>query len=189
MAIDVIVIHISEGSMSSMVSWFNDPASKVSSHFAVGRDGGVIRFLPDEAVAWHAGKVTKPTAEIVKEREGKSPNTYSLGIECEGKATEEPTRMQMGALADLVRQLAAEHSIPLTRRHIIGHREIRADKTCPGLIDVDKVVAMALELAKAPEPEPETSDTDGGAVAALNNLESHLLAGLAEVQRIRAGLA
>lgn len=178
---DVIVVHIMEGTMTGTDSWFRSPESKVSAHYGVSRTGEVVRWLDDEDTGWHAGKVHKPTAAIVKEREGKSPNAYSIGIENEGKATDEPTEAQLAALAELVKELAAKHSIPLTRRHIIGHREIRSDKTCPGKIDVDDVVQRALAIAQAPARDTET-------VAALNNLESHLLASLAEVDRIRKQL-
>lgn len=150
---DVIVIHIQEGTQAGTDSWFRNPASGVSAHYGVSKTGAVVQWVDDADTAYHAGKVTRPTAAIVKERSGTNPNSYSLGIECEGKAVDEPTRDLFNSLVELVQELAARHSIPLTRRHVIGHREIRADKTCPGLISVDKVVEYALMGAQAKPSE------------------------------------
>lgn len=163
---DVIVIHISEGTMSSMENWFANPDAKVSSHYAVGRDGRVVQFVQDGDQAYHAGRVESPTAEIVRERPSVNPNSYSLGIENAGFATQEPTAEQMDSLVELVHQLALFHKIPLTRRHIIGHREIRADKTCPGKIDVDEVVRRAVALATKPAPSANAE-----VLAALDEIE------------------
>lgn len=38
------------------VSWFRTPASKVSAHLVVGRDGSVVQMVPFDRAAWHAGK-------------------------------------------------------------------------------------------------------------------------------------
>lgn len=151
---DVIVIHIQEGTMSGTDAWFRNPQAKVSAHYGVGRDGSVVQWVSDADAAWHAGTVKDPTAEIVKDRPGLNPNQYSIGIECEGKATDEPTIHQLTALGELVRQLCGTHRIPFSRKHVVGHREIRADKTCPGKIDVDQVVAIA-RTGPAPDNRAE----------------------------------
>lgn len=167
--------------MDGTDSWFRrlatpkDPGT--SAHYGVSKTGEVWQWVKEEDTAWHAGTIDRPTAEIVKERGAKSPNKYSIGIECEGKAEDDPPPALMAALAELVRDIAERHAIPLTRRHIIGHHEIRASKPCPGKINVDVVVKMALAIAK------KAPDTD--TLAALNNLESHLKASLLEVERIR----
>lgn len=140
---DVIVIHIQEGTMQGTESWFSNPESGVSAHYGVSKTGEVVQWVQDGDTAWHAGTVRSPTAEIVIERLPLGPNRYSLGIECEGTARAEPTPALMDALVGLVKQLATVHGIPLDRRHVIGHREIRADKACPGKIDVDEVVRRA----------------------------------------------
>jgi len=151
---DVIVIHIQEGTQKGTDEWFRNPAAKVSAHYGVALDGSVVQWVANEDTAQHAGNIKAPTAAIVKERRKLNPNSYSLGIECEGLAKNDPPDGQLEALAELVEQLAAKYSIPLTRRHVIGHREIRADKTCPGKIDVDDVVKRALRLAKLRDEQP-----------------------------------
>ena len=53
--------------------WFQDPNSKVSAHFIVGRDGSLIQCVPCNRVAWHAGKsIWKGKANC---------NGFSIGIE------------------------------------------------------------------------------------------------------------
>jgi hypothetical protein len=146
--IDVIVIHISEGSMASMVTWFNSPKAKVSAHYGISRAGEVLQFVPDEAKAFHAGRVLNPTAAIVKDRPGLNPNLYSIGIEHEGTASSGLTLPQMAASAELLRHLGSRHRIKLDRTHVIGHREVFAGKTCPGKVNVDALVELAVHGTK-----------------------------------------
>ena len=140
--ISAIVVHVMDGTMPGTDSWFRSSASKVSAHYGVSLAGDVVQWVRDEDTAWHAGIVRRPTAEIVRELGG-NPNDWSLGIECEGQSDQDPPEAQVRALAELVTLLCDRHGIPLDRKHVIGHREIRADKSCPGKIDVDEVVRLA----------------------------------------------
>ena len=55
------------------------------------------------------------------------------------------------ASAGLIETICRRWAIPCDRDHIIGHREIRADKTCPGLeVDLDKLVDMANDIHQSP---------------------------------------
>lgn len=154
-----IVVHIQEGTMAGTDSWFRNPASKVSAHYGVSKAGEVVQWVRDEDTAQHAGVVDRPTAAIVRERVGFNPNSYTLGIECEGRATDAPPADQMVALAELVKLLCTRHRIPLDRKHVIGHREVRGSKPCPGRIDVDEVVRLAAgeEVAQV-DQQPRTGD-------------------------------
>jgi N-acetylmuramoyl-L-alanine amidase len=160
---DVIVIHIQEGTMEGTDAEFSNPATQKSAHYGVSKAGEVWQWVQDEDTAWHAGKVVRPTAAIVQERAELNPNSYSFGIECEGFAADEPPAAQMGALAELVRLLAFRHDIPITPRHVLGHRQIRADKTCPGKIDVAAVIKQAGAGAE-------------GVQTHLNEIERHVAA-------------
>ena len=94
---------------------------RVSSHFLVRRDGALLRFVPVERRAWHAG---------ASSWRGRSRcNDFSVGIELEG-ADEAPFEdAQYAALAALLAQLRA--ALPL--RAIAGHSEIAPGrKTDPG---------------------------------------------------------
>lgn len=145
--VDMIVIHVTEGDAESVVSWFNNPKAEVSAHYMVRKDGVVVQFVSEDDTAWHAGRVSAPTAELVIDRSPSNPNGYSIGIEHEGSGRERLTLGQRIASVGLIRDICARRGIPIDRRHIVGHHEIFAPKTCPGAIDVDALVA---EAAQAP---------------------------------------
>jgi hypothetical protein len=140
---EALVIHVMEGTMESTLSWFRSPVSKVSAHYGVSRAGEVVQYVRDEDTAWHAGRVLRPTAEMVLERPGVNPNLWTIGIEHEGGADQEPTSVQLAASAELMAMLADRWTIPLDLRHVIPHRAIFAAKTCPGRIDVGTLVELA----------------------------------------------
>lgn len=138
--IEGVVIHVMEGSMDATASWFGSPKSSVSAHYGVSKLGAVVRYVDESLAAWHAGRVERPTAELVLDRPGINPNEYTIGIEHEGDGTEELTDAQRAATIELVRDICTRHEIPIDRYHIVGHHEIYAPKPCPGAIDVDALV-------------------------------------------------
>lgn len=147
--IDLVVVHVTEGSADAVVSWFNNPAAQVSAHYMVRQDGVVVQFVDEADTAWHAGRVYQPTAPLVLERVPANPNGYSVGVEHEGDGTHELTEAQRAASVALIRGICVRHGIPMTRTHIVGHREIFAKKTCPGAIDVDRLVREIAEDSEA----------------------------------------
>ena len=53
----LIVLHCDAASnAAASVSWILNPASQVSYHALIDRNGDVWQFVPDEKRAWHAGK-------------------------------------------------------------------------------------------------------------------------------------
>ena len=55
--IRLIVLHASAGkSEAADLSWMQDPASKVSYHVLIGRQGTVYTLVEESRRAWHAGK-------------------------------------------------------------------------------------------------------------------------------------
>lgn len=152
--VDVIVIHVTEGSAASVKSWFNNPEAVVSAHYMVQRDGTIISFVDENDRAYHAGQLVTPSAALVRDRyaAGKwTPNSYGIGIEHEGDGTTELTVAQRAASQALILDILTRHPVPLDREHILGHHEIKASKTCPGAISVDRLVA---ELAERAAPAP-----------------------------------
>ncbi|RMG10363.1 MAG: hypothetical protein D6731_17560 [Planctomycetota bacterium] len=114
-----IVIHTIEGSEAAGVSWFQNPRANVSAHFVVAHSGRITQMLRESDRGWHAGV--------------SSVNADSIGIENEGWAYRNTwTEAQYRALADLVRYLIHKYSIPLDRRHIVAHSEVRNGKVDPG---------------------------------------------------------
>lgn len=142
-AVDLIVIHVTEGDAAAVMSWFDNPQADVSAHYMVRKDGVVVQFVDEGDTAWHAGRVHGCTASLVLDRQPANPNGYSIGIEHEGDGTHELTDRQRASSVALIRDIAARHHIPITREHIVGHREIYDLKSCPGAIDVDRLVREA----------------------------------------------
>ena len=146
--IDTIVLHYTTaGTMSSTVSWFLKPESRVSAHYIVGRDGEIVQMVRDGAKAWHAG----------------GQNNSSIGIEHVARKGDALTPEQSAASAALCRWLLAEYH--LNDGDITAHRFTPAGKKtqtdCPG--DLWKteaelkawVNANVRESANIPdEPEP-----------------------------------
>lgn len=140
--VDQITIHVTEGDRGSVRSWFNTKTADVSAHYMVCTDGSIDQFVDEDDVALHNGVVVRPTAPLVLERPGVNPNLYSIGIEHEGDGKHILTPKQRDASLELMLTIRARHPrVALSRRHIVGHHEVRATKTCPGLISVDALVA------------------------------------------------
>lgn len=147
-----IVDHIMEGSMAGTLEWFGAARDNPSSaHYGVGKDGTIVQYVKDEDTAWHSGKVVRPTSELYAEIGG-NPNDWTIGIEHEGWSHEPATPAQIEASAELHALLSRRHGIPLDRRHVILHREIRADKTCPGQLPVEEIIAGAAALGSGGSP-------------------------------------
>jgi N-acetylmuramoyl-L-alanine amidase len=52
-----LVIHYTAGSSAAgAISWFQNPASRVSAHLVVARDGKITQMVPFNREAWHAGQ-------------------------------------------------------------------------------------------------------------------------------------
>jgi len=142
------VVHTNVGTFDSTISWFADARSGVSAHYLVALDGRVVQFVDERDTARHAGRVKDATADFVTDE---NPNLYTIGIEFEdGGAPDAAFRpaAQYAAGALIISAAAERWGIPLDRRHVVGHREIYAEKTCPGNFDIDRLIREA-ELARA----------------------------------------
>lgn len=94
---------------------------KVSAHFLVRRDGGLIQFVPCARRAWHAG--------VSAWRGRERCNDYSIGIEIEGADDQPFTQLQYEQLALLVRALREHYGISA----LAGHSDVAPGrKTDPG---------------------------------------------------------
>lgn len=94
---------------------------RVSAHFLIRRDGGVLQFVSANDRAWHAG---------VSMFDGRERcNDFSLGIELEGTDFEPFAPIQYDALLALTHALRTRYPIS----HVVGHEHIAAGrKTDPG---------------------------------------------------------
>lgn len=127
-----IVLHMTQGSSRSTISWFLNPISEVSAHYLITEDGEIIQFVKEEDTSWHAGVVKNPKwPGLIK---GVNPNLYTIGIETALLTpTQIPSWRQWTALARLVKEVCERNNIPIEARNIVNHNEIRADKSCPGI--------------------------------------------------------
>lgn len=141
--IDTIVIHVMEGSMASARSWFMAPESQVSSHYGIDKLGNIEQWVAEENTAWANGRVDHPTADIVLHRLGSNPNNWTISIEHEGSGKEPLTDAQKEASTELIYDICSRRDIPIDRQHVLRHHEIYSLKSCPGVISVDELVAIA----------------------------------------------
>jgi N-acetyl-anhydromuramyl-L-alanine amidase AmpD len=138
----LVVIHIAEGNLKQTYNWFKNPASGVSSHYGIEEDA-VWQFVDERNVAWANGRVANPKSKLVKELAKYNPNVFSISIENSGVATKDISAKQYDTLSQLVAEICIRHNISIDREHIIGHNEIYSMKTCPGKIDIGRVVQLA----------------------------------------------
>lgn len=161
---EFVMIH----STSAVVNHRDDPYNiehirdifeeyEVSIHYIIDRDGTVYCFVPEDRVAWHAGKGQFAGDEKYTNK----MNYYAIGIELMAMGSQHDmalyltqqeyqaldqsligfTDAQYEALAGLVADLCGRYEIPKDRNHIIGHQEYAPDKRDPGeLFDWDRLM-------------------------------------------------
>ncbi len=112
-AINKIVIHNTEGSFASAVSWFQNAASGVSSQYVVrSSDGYVVQMVDDKDIGYHAGNL--------------SYNQTSVGIEIEGYVAD-PSYFSSAAynsVKNICTWECNQWGIPKTRTSIVGHNQV-----------------------------------------------------------------
>ena len=91
-----IVMHIAEGTMPGAHAWFNNPSSKASSHYMIGKTGVIWQFVEESDTAWCNGAINKPTWKLLKPNV--NPNLYTISIEHEGNCMIPETKVLLGNL-------------------------------------------------------------------------------------------
>ncbi|WP_086866029.1 N-acetylmuramoyl-L-alanine amidase [Streptomyces viridochromogenes] len=138
--IDMVVVHVTQGSFASAVKVFQDPEHKAAAHYIVRKDGHVTQMIRELDVAYHAGN------RLYNER--------SVGIEHEGfvERPEDLTDAMYEASARLTARICARYDIPVDREHIIGHVEVPGtDHTDPGRHwDWDRYMKLVRAARTAP---------------------------------------
>jgi N-acetyl-anhydromuramyl-L-alanine amidase AmpD/photosystem II stability/assembly factor-like uncharacterized protein len=108
-----IVVHTTEGSYAGAISWFQNPASNVATHYVVrSSDGEVTQMLAEKDIGWHAGNTFY--------------NNTAIGIEHEAfvRSCSWYTDAMYRSSARLVAYLTRKYGIPVDREHVIGHNEV-----------------------------------------------------------------
>jgi len=120
---DMLVLHYT-GMLTAAeaIARLQDPAAEVSAHYVVDDDGTVLRLVPEERRAWHAGRgVWQGETDC---------NAASIGIEIVNPGHEFGYRdfpeAQVAAVIDLVADIRTRWSIPDAR--IIAHSDLAPDR-------------------------------------------------------------
>ncbi|MFN8027177.1 MAG: glycosyltransferase [Acidimicrobiia bacterium] len=143
-----VVVHTTDGTFRGAKAWFEDPASGVSAHYLVSLGGEVVQFVDEEDTAWHAGMEPAPGIPVLGDD---PPNLCTIGVEFADERRphdiERPDEQyEAGAL--LLAGIARRWGIPLDTDHVIAHRRINPQKTCPANLDVDELVELAAVFAE-----------------------------------------
>lgn len=153
--VSAVVIHITEGSEASVDSWFGSTKSEVSAHYMITKDGRLKQYVREEDTAWHAGRIFRPTWTGLRTAESGAyinPNSYTIGVEHEATSAASVWTPEMYERSSiLLAEIHVRWGVELDRNHVVGHREIRSDKSCPGLaVDMAMLVRMARALVGLP---------------------------------------
>jgi N-acetyl-anhydromuramyl-L-alanine amidase AmpD len=138
-----IVLHTAVGTYDGTLAWFADAGSGVSAHFVVALDGRIAGVVDEPDTARHTRR-HEPTAAFLPD--GVDPNRVTIGIEFaddhDPQGVVRPDA-QYAAGAELVWALALRWDIPLDGDHVVGHRAVDATQSCPGNLDVARILREA----------------------------------------------
>jgi N-acetylmuramoyl-L-alanine amidase len=121
--IDMLILHYTgmRGAQEA-IDRLRDPAARVSSHYVVDEDGSVLRLVPEERRAWHAG------ASYWRGRT--DLNGCSLGVEIVNPGHEWGYRdfpvLQLAVVCDLCLAILSRHAIPAW--NIVAHSDVAPDR-------------------------------------------------------------
>jgi N-acetylmuramoyl-L-alanine amidase len=162
--VSMIVLHytgMEDG--GAAIERLRDPQAKVSCHYLVTEDGQVLRMVPEEKRAWHAGRSWWRGIQNV--------NSVSIGIELVNPGHEYGYRPfaeeQIDALVPLVAEIKERHGI--TRGNIVGHSDVAPTrKQDPGeLFPWNRLARLRLALPRPTRNLMDPNWTDGGFLLAL----------------------
>lgn len=146
--ISMVVLHYTGmKTMQEALDRLCDPAAEVSAHYLIDEDGTVIRLVPEDKRAWHAGRSYWRGITDV--------NSASIGIELVNPGHEfgyRPfTEAQMESLVPLLSSIMARHNIDPS--NVVGHSDVApARKQDPGeLFEWELLARYGLAL---PTPKP-----------------------------------
>jgi N-acetylmuramoyl-L-alanine amidase len=162
--VTMLVLHYTGmADAASAIARLCDPEAKVSAHYVVAEDGQVLRLVPEEKRAWHAGpSFWRGVTDI---------NSAGVGIEIVNPGHELGYRPfpeeQIDALIPLVAAIKDRHGI--TRGNVVGHSDIApARKQDPGeLFPWNRLARLRLALPRPTKNLMDPHWTDGGFLLAL----------------------
>jgi N-acetylmuramoyl-L-alanine amidase len=119
MVIDTLVLHYTELPLQKSLDILTDAAreGRVSAHYVLAEDSTAYRLVPEERVAWHAGRSSWRGREAL--------NANSIGIEIvnlHGDRHDYP-QQQIAALIELCLEILVRHPA-IEPRNVVGHSDI-----------------------------------------------------------------
>jgi len=112
----------------------------VSPHYIIDRSGTIYRLVPDQDIAYHAGKSRLPDGTTDVNRE-------SIGIELVNTESDAPTDEQYASLANLITCLKQKYPV----KYLLGHSNIAPGrKTDPWNFDWKRLDTMLERLELPP---------------------------------------
>jgi len=162
--VSMIVLHYTDMlSAEEAIQRLCDPQAGVSCHYLVSKTGEVVRMVPEDRRAWHAGKSYWRGVTGV--------NDDSIGIELDNpghlNGYEPFPDAQIDALIRLVADIKERHNI--TRGNVVGHSDVApARKRDPGeLFPWGKLARLRLALPRPTQNLMDPQWTDAGFLLAL----------------------
>lgn len=104
--IDTIVLHTTEGTGTSALNTFQNPASKVSVHYLVMENGSIYSLVDEDSIAWHC----------------RNFNNNSIGIEIAGYHNIDLCDKQIRSTQKLIKGIIGRYG--LTKNSIKAHSEL-----------------------------------------------------------------
>lgn len=155
--VEAVVIHLIDGGQAGCDATFldNSLADPRSAHYSISKSGEIHQYVQEQDTAFHAGRIFNPTWPGLKRGpDGRfvNPNYYTIGIEHEGRANDEWPDAMYIASAALLRAISARHPAlgTLGEHNVALHRQIRANKSCPGF--QFNLQRLLLEVTRQPPP-------------------------------------
>jgi len=144
----VIIHHTAQNACLQTLQTFTTPASLVSAHYVICKDGTVHHMLNDYLRAAHAG--VSRWGNLI------DINSASIGIELDNNGFEPFDSLQLNSLISLLAVLQQKYNIP--KANFIGHGDIAPTrKNDPNYRFPWKLLAdrgFGLWYADIPEPAP-----------------------------------
>jgi N-acetylmuramoyl-L-alanine amidase len=168
--IDTIVLHYTGMTTgAAAVARLCDPVAKVSSHYVVHEDGGIVQLVSEQRRAWHAGVSLWHKATDI--------NSRSIGIEIVNPGHDagypDFPAAQIDAVIRLCRDIIARYPVPPDR--VLAHSDIAPDrKRDPGeKFPWRQLYENGVGLWVVPEPLQIAEDTPKRRSEVLNDLRTY----------------
>jgi N-acetylmuramoyl-L-alanine amidase len=117
--VDILILHYTELPLDESLDILSDDTRehRVSAHYVLAENGVVYRLVPEDRVAWHAGRSYWRGRDAL--------NASSIGIEIvnlHGYRHDYPPP-QIAALIELCRGIIARHP-GIAPRNVVGHSDV-----------------------------------------------------------------